>query len=161
MHVTPATPPIAMDAPFRAPGAENIQGDEEEVATPDHISDIDVDLATEGVTAAGIIPAVEVLEVEHIESEVEVIPSTEVKNNIPDIEVTFAQDPNDDVPLEYMADVHDSYDAVLADGQDQDTQAENPELEVTSPAVKDISPTKTSKLVSRQLLVALATYVQY
>ena len=90
MHVTPATPPIAMDAPFRAPGAENIQGDEEDVATPDHISDIDVDLATEGVTAAGIIPAVEVLEVEHIESEVEVIPSTEVKNNIPDIEVTFA-----------------------------------------------------------------------
>jgi hypothetical protein len=120
MHVTLATHPIAVDALFGAPGAENIQGDEEDVATPDHISDIDVDLATEGVTAASIIPAVEVLEIEHIESEVEVIPSTEVEDNIPDIEGTFAQDSNDNVPLEDMADVHDSYDAVLADVQDQD-----------------------------------------
>ena len=47
-----------------------------------------------------------------------------------------------------MADVHDSYDAVLADVQDQDTQAEIPELKVTSPATKDASPTKAGKLIS-------------
>jgi uridine kinase len=90
MHVTPVTPPIAVDAPLGAPGAENIQGDEEDVATLDHISDIDVDLATEGVTAAGVISAIEVPEVEHIESEVEVIPTTEVEDDIPVIEGTFA-----------------------------------------------------------------------
>uniref|UniRef100_A0A2N9H386 Uncharacterized protein n=1 Tax=Fagus sylvatica TaxID=28930 RepID=A0A2N9H386_FAGSY len=43
-----------------------------------------------------------------------------------------------------MADVHDSYDAVLADVQDQDVQVAIPELEVTSPATKDASPTKTT-----------------
>ena len=41
-----------------------------------------------------------------------------------------------------MADVHDSYDAVLANGQDHNTQAEILELEVTSLAAKDISPQK-------------------
>ena len=70
MHVTPATPPIAVDAPLGAPAAENIQGDEEDVAIPDHISDIDVDLATKGVTTAGVVSAVEVPEVKHIESKV-------------------------------------------------------------------------------------------
>jgi hypothetical protein len=90
MHVTPAPPPIAADAPLGAPGAENIQGDKEDVAIPDHISGIDVDAATKGVTAAGIIPTVEVFEVEHIESKMEVIHSTEVEDDIPDIEGTFA-----------------------------------------------------------------------
>uniref|UniRef100_A0A2N9G007 Uncharacterized protein n=1 Tax=Fagus sylvatica TaxID=28930 RepID=A0A2N9G007_FAGSY len=77
--------------------------------------------ATEEITAAGIIPAVEVPEVEHMGSEVEVIPSTEIEDDIPDIEGTFAQDPNDNAPLEDMdmADVHDSYDAVLADVQEE------------------------------------------
>uniref|UniRef100_A0A2N9HBI2 Uncharacterized protein n=1 Tax=Fagus sylvatica TaxID=28930 RepID=A0A2N9HBI2_FAGSY len=76
--------------------------------------------------AAGIIPAVEVPEVEHIGSEVE--------------------DPNDNAPLEDMdmADVHDSYDAVLADVQEEHVQAAVPELEVTSPAIKNASPTKTA-----------------
>ena len=146
MHVTP---PTVVDALVRAPAVENIQEDEENTATQDHISDVDADLTTEEVTATGGIPSAEVAEVKHVESEVEIIPTTEVGDDIPVIEGTFAQDPNDDAPLEDMVDVHDSYDAVLADGQDQDTQAENPELEVTSPAVKDISPTKTSKLVSR------------
>ena len=59
-----------------------------------------------------------------------------------------------------MADVHDSYDVVLADGQDQNTQVEIPDLEVTSPTAKNISPTKTGKLVSRYFLVAFAAYVQ-
>uniref|UniRef100_A0A2N9H2H3 Aminotransferase-like plant mobile domain-containing protein n=1 Tax=Fagus sylvatica TaxID=28930 RepID=A0A2N9H2H3_FAGSY len=90
MHVTPAPPPIAADAPLGAPGAENIQGDKEDVAIPDHISGIDVDAATKGVTAAGIIPTVEVSEVEHIESKMEVIHSTEVEDDIPDIEGNFA-----------------------------------------------------------------------
>ena len=48
-----------------------------------------------------------------------------------------------------MADVHDSYDAVLADSKDHNTQAKIPDLEVTNPAANDISPTKTGKLVSR------------
>uniref|UniRef100_A0A2N9GLY7 Uncharacterized protein n=1 Tax=Fagus sylvatica TaxID=28930 RepID=A0A2N9GLY7_FAGSY len=99
--------------------------------------------ATEEITAAGIIPAVEVPEVEHMGSEVEVIPSTEIEDDIPDIEGTFAQDPNDNAPLEDMADVHDSYDAVLADVQEENVQAAVPELEVTSPAIKNASPTKT------------------
>ena len=153
MHVTPAPLPIAVDAPLGAPGAEDIQGDEEDVAIPDHISDIDVDAATKGVTAADIIPVVEVPKVEHIESEVEVIPSTEVEDDISDIEGTFAHDPNDDVPLEDMADVHDSYDAVLANVQDQDVQATIPELEVTNPTTKDASPTKTGKLISCYFLL--------
>ena len=59
-------------------------------------------------------------EVEHMEFEVEVIPTTEVGNDIPVIEGTFTPDPNDDASLEDMADVYDSYDAVLADVQDQD-----------------------------------------
>jgi hypothetical protein len=46
MHVTPAIPLIAMDALLGAPGVENIQEGEENVATLDHISDIDADLAT-------------------------------------------------------------------------------------------------------------------
>uniref|UniRef100_A0A2N9I4R1 Uncharacterized protein n=1 Tax=Fagus sylvatica TaxID=28930 RepID=A0A2N9I4R1_FAGSY len=100
--------------------------------------------ATEEITAAGIIPAVEVPEVEHMGSEVEVIPSTEIEDDIPDIEGTFAQDPNDNAPLEDMADVHDSYDAVLADVQEENVQAAVPELEVTSPAIKNASPTKTA-----------------
>ncbi len=155
MHVTPAPPPIAADAPLGAPGAENIQGDEEDVAIPDHISDIDVDTATEVATATDIIPAVKVPEVEHIESKVEVIPSTEVKDDIPDIEGTFAQDPNDNVLSEDMPDVHDSYDAVLADVQDEDVQAAILELEVTSPATKNASPTKTGKLISCYFLLLL------
>ncbi len=57
-----------------------------------------------------------------------------------------------------MADVHDSYDAVLADVQDQDVQVAIPELEVTSPATKDASPTKTSKLISCYFLL-LSLYV--
>ena len=138
-----------MDALLGTPGAENIQEDEENATTSNHISDVDADLVTEEVTATGVIPAVEVLEVEHIESEVEVIPTIEVRSDIPVMEGTFAQDPNDDAPLEDMTDVHDSYDAVLVDVQDQDAQAENPELEVTSPAIKDTSPTKTGKLISR------------
>jgi hypothetical protein len=48
-----------------------------------------------------------------------------------------------------MANFHDSYDAVLANVQDQDAQAKILELEVTSPATKDASPTKTGKLISR------------
>jgi hypothetical protein len=120
MHVTPATSPIAMDALLGAPGTENIQEDEENVAAPYHISDIDTDHATEGITATGVISATEVPAAEHIESEVEVIPTTEFGSDISVMEGTFAQDPNDDAPLEDMADVHDSYDAVLADVQDQD-----------------------------------------
>jgi hypothetical protein len=77
-----------------------------------------MDLATEGVTVSSTIPAVEVPKVVHIESEVEVIPSTEVEDDIPDMEGTFIQDPNDDVLLEDMADVHDSYNAVLVDAPD-------------------------------------------
>ena len=86
---------------------------------------------------------------EHIESKVKVIPTTEVGSDISVMEGTFAQDLNDDAPLEDMADVHDSYDAVLADVQDQDAPAEIPELKVTSPTTKDASPTKTNKLISR------------
>jgi hypothetical protein len=155
MHVTPTLPPIVVDASLGAPSAENIQGDEEDVATLDHIPDIDVDTATEGVTAAGIIPAVIVPEVEHLDPEMEVIPSTEVEGDIPNMEGTFAQDPNDNVPSEDMADVHDSYDAVLADVQDEDAQAAIPELEATSPAIKNASPTKTGKLVSCYSLLLL------
>ena len=54
-----------------------------------------------------------------------------------------------------MADVHDSYDAVLADVQDQDAQAEILELKVTSPTTKDASPTKTDKLISQYFLLFL------
>ncbi len=111
--------------------------------------------ATEEITAAGIIPAVEVPEVEHMGSEVEVIPSTEIEDDIPDIEGTFAQDPNDNAPLEDMADVHDSYDAVLADVPEKHVQAVIPELEATSPAIKDASPTKTGKLFSCYSLLLL------
>ena len=143
MHVTPTPPPIATNAPLGAPGAENIQGNDEDVAILDHISDIDVDTTTEVITAADIIPAVEVPEVEHLESEMDIIPSTEVEDDIPNMEGTFAQDPNDNVPSEDMADIHDSYDAVLADVQDEDVQATIPELEVTSPAIKNASQTKT------------------
>jgi uridine kinase len=118
MHVTP---PTAVDALVGAPDIENIQEDEENTATQDHISNVDADLATEEVPAIGGILAAEVAEVEHVESEVEIIPATEVGSDILIIEGTFAQDPNDDAPLEDMADVHDSYDVVLADGQDRDT----------------------------------------
>jgi hypothetical protein len=117
--------------------------------------------ATEEITAAGIIPAVEVPEVEHMGSEVEVIPSTEIEDDIPDIEGTFAQDPNDNAPLEDMADVHDSYDAVLADVQEENVQAAVPELEVTSPAIKNASPTKTGKLVSLLFFVAFVIHVWF
>ena len=142
MHVTPTLPPVVMNAPLGAPSVENIREDGEDVIIPDHISDIGVDAATEGITAAGIIPAVEV-------PEVEVIPSTEIEDDIPDIEGTFAQDPNDNAPLEDMdmADVHDSYDAVLVGVQEEHVQAAVPELEVTSPVIKNASPTKTGKLV--------------
>jgi hypothetical protein len=155
MHVTPAPPPIAADAPLGALGAENIQGNDEDVAILDHISDIDVDTTTEVITAADIIPVIEVPEVEHLESEMEVIPSTEVEDDIPNMEGTFAQDPNDNVPSKDMADVHDSYDVVLADVQDEDVQAAIPELEVTSPAIKNASPTKIGKLISRYSLLLL------
>jgi hypothetical protein len=150
MHVIPTLPSVVVDASLGVPSAANTQGDEEDVVTLDHIPDIDAGTATEGVTAAGIIPAVEVPDFEHIGSEVEVIPSTEIEDDIPDIEGTFAQDPNDNAPLEDMdmADVHDSYDAVLADVQEENAQAAVPELEVTSPAIKNASPTKTGKLVS-------------
>ena len=77
------------------------------------------------------------------------IPTIEVGSDISVMEGTFAQDPNDDAPLEDMADVHDSYDAVLANVQDQDAPAEIPKLKVTSPTTKDASPTKTDKLISR------------
>ena len=115
MHVTP---PTAVDALVGAPDIENIQEDEENTATQDHISNIDADLATEEVLATGGILAAEVTEVDHVESEVEIIPTTEIGTNIPVIEGTFGQDPYDDASLEDMTDVHDSYDAVLADGQD-------------------------------------------
>jgi hypothetical protein len=88
-------------------------------------------------------------------SEVEVIPSTEIEDDIPDIEGTFAQDPNDNAPLEDMADVHDSYDAVLADFQEENVQSAVPKLEVTSPAIKNTSPTKIGKLVSCYPLLLL------
>uniref|UniRef100_A0A2N9ER68 Aminotransferase-like plant mobile domain-containing protein n=1 Tax=Fagus sylvatica TaxID=28930 RepID=A0A2N9ER68_FAGSY len=116
MHVIPTPPPTVVNAPLGAPSVENIRGDEEDVIIPGHISDIGVGAATEEITAAGVIPAIEVPEVEHVGSEVEVIPSAEIEDDIPDIEGTFAQDPNDNAPLEDtdMADVHDSYDAVLA-----------------------------------------------
>ena len=155
MHVTPTPPPIVVDAPLGAPSAENIQGDEEDAATLDHISDTDVDTTTEVVIANDIIPAIEVPEVEHLESEMEVIPSTEVEDNIPNMEGTFAQDPNDNVPSEDMADVHDSYDAILADVQDEDFQAAIPELEVTSPAIKNASPIEIGKLISCYSLLRL------
>uniref|UniRef100_A0A2N9GXA1 Uncharacterized protein n=1 Tax=Fagus sylvatica TaxID=28930 RepID=A0A2N9GXA1_FAGSY len=89
MHVTPTPPPVVMNAPLGAPSVENVREVEEDVIIPDHI----VDAATEGVTAAGIIPAVEVPEVVRIGSEVEIIPSTEIEDDIPDIEGTFVQDP--------------------------------------------------------------------
>jgi hypothetical protein len=106
-------------------------------------------------SAAGIIPAVEVPKVEHMGSEMEVIPSIEIEDDIPDIEGTFAQDPNDNAPLEDMADVHDSYDAVLADFQEENVQSAVPKLEVTSPAIKNTSPTKIGKLVSCYPLLLL------
>ena len=157
MHVIPPPPPVAMNAPLGAPSVENIQGDEEDVVTLDHIPDIDVDAATEEITAAGVILVVEVPEVERVGSEVEVIPSTEIEDDIPDIEGTFAQGPNDNAPLEDMdmADVHDSYDVVLADVQEENVQAAVLELEVTSPAIKNASPTKTGKLVSCYSLLLL------
>uniref|UniRef100_A0A2N9FD49 Aminotransferase-like plant mobile domain-containing protein n=1 Tax=Fagus sylvatica TaxID=28930 RepID=A0A2N9FD49_FAGSY len=146
MHVIPTPSPTVVNAPLGAPSVENIRGDEEDVIIPGHISDIGVGAATEEITAAGVIPAIEVPEVEHVGSEVEVIPSAEIEDDIPDIEGTFAQDPNDIAPLEDtdMADVHDSYDAVLADAPEKHVQAAVPELEVTSPAIKDASPTKTA-----------------
>uniref|UniRef100_A0A2N9I2E6 Aminotransferase-like plant mobile domain-containing protein n=1 Tax=Fagus sylvatica TaxID=28930 RepID=A0A2N9I2E6_FAGSY len=148
MHVIPTPSPTVVNAPLGAPSVENIRGDEEDVIIPGHISDIGVGAATEEITAAGVIPAIEVPEVEHVGSEVEVIPSAEIEDDIPDIEGTFAQDPNDIAPLEDtdMADVHDSYDAVLADAPEKHVQAAVPELEVTSPAIKDASPTKTAQL---------------
>jgi hypothetical protein len=157
MHVIPTPPPTAVNAPLGAPSVENIRGDKEDVIIPGHISDIGVDAATEEITAAGIIPAVEVSEVARIGSEVEVIPFTEIEDDIPDMEGTFAQDPNDNAPLEDMdmADVHDSYDAVLADVQEEHVQAAVPELEVTSPAIENASPTKTGKLVSCYSLLLL------
>ena len=115
VHVTP---PTVVDALVGAPDVENIQEDEENTAAQDHISDVDADLATEEVLATGGILAAEVTEVDHVESEVEIIPTTEIGTNIPVIEGTFGQDPYDDASLEDMTDVHDSYDAVLADGQD-------------------------------------------
>uniref|UniRef100_A0A2N9GEA6 Aminotransferase-like plant mobile domain-containing protein n=1 Tax=Fagus sylvatica TaxID=28930 RepID=A0A2N9GEA6_FAGSY len=130
MHVIPTPPPTVVNAPLGAPSVENIRGDEEDVIIPGHISDIGVGAATEEITAAGVIPAIEVPEVEHVGSEVEVIPSAEIEDDIPDIEGTFAQDPNDNAPLEDtdMADVHDSYDAVLADAPEKHVQAAVPEL---------------------------------
>uniref|UniRef100_A0A2N9I9H3 Aminotransferase-like plant mobile domain-containing protein n=1 Tax=Fagus sylvatica TaxID=28930 RepID=A0A2N9I9H3_FAGSY len=121
MHVIPTPSPTVVNAPLGAPSVENIRGDEEDIITP-------------------------VPEVEHVGSEVEVIPSAEIEDDIPDIEGTFAQDPNDIAPLEDtdMADVHDSYDAVLADAPEKHVQAAVPELEVTSPAIKNASPTKTA-----------------
>ena len=155
MHVIPTPPPVAMNAPLGAPSVENIRGDEEDVIIPGHISDISVEATTEETTATGIIPAVEVPEVEHMGSEVEVIPSTEIEDDIRDIEGTFAQNPNDNAPLEDMANVHDSYDAVLANAQEKNVQSAVPELEVTSPAIKNTSPTKTGKLVSCYPLLLL------
>uniref|UniRef100_A0A2N9ESA1 Aminotransferase-like plant mobile domain-containing protein n=1 Tax=Fagus sylvatica TaxID=28930 RepID=A0A2N9ESA1_FAGSY len=99
MHVIPTPPPTVVNAPLGAPSVENIRGDEEDVIIPGHISDIGVGAATEEITAAGVIPAIEVPEVEHVGSEVEVIPSAEIEDDIPDIEGTFAQDPNDNAPL--------------------------------------------------------------
>jgi hypothetical protein len=113
MHVTP---PTAMDALMGALDVENTQEDEENTAAQGHISDVDKDLAIEEVPATGGIPATDVVDVEHVEYEVDIIPAIEVGDDIPIIEGTFAQDPADDAPLEDMADVHDSYDAVLADG---------------------------------------------
>uniref|UniRef100_A0A2N9I158 Uncharacterized protein n=2 Tax=Fagus sylvatica TaxID=28930 RepID=A0A2N9I158_FAGSY len=122
MHVIPTPPPTVVNAPLGAPSVENIRGDEEDVIIPGHISDIGVGAATEEITAAG------------------------VHSCHRNIEGTFAQDPNDNAPLEDtdMADVHDSYDAVLADAPEKHVQAAVPELEVTSPAIKDASPTKTA-----------------
>jgi hypothetical protein len=157
MHVIPTPPPTAVNAPLGAPSVENIRGDEEDVIIPGHISDIGVDAATEEITAAGVISAVEVPEAERVGSEVEVIPSTEVEDDIPDMEGTFAQDPNDNASLEDMdmADVHDSYDAVLADVPEKHVQAAIPELEAASPTIKDASPTKTGKLFSCYSLLLL------
>ena len=156
MHATLTPPPVVMNAPLVAPSVENIRKDEEDVIIPDHISDIGVDAATEGITAAGIIPTVEVPEVV-IGPEVEIIPSTGIEDDIPDIEGTFAQDPNDNAPLEDMdmVDVQDSYDVVLAGVQEEHVQAAVPELEVTSPAIKNASPTKTGKLISCYSLLLL------
>ena len=155
MHVIPTPPPVAMNAPLGAPSVENIRGDEEDVIILGHISDIGVDAATEEITVAGVILAVEVPKVECVGSEVEVIPSTKIEDDIPDIEGTFAQDPNDNAPLEDMVDVHDSYDTVLVDVQEENVQAAVLELEVTSPAIKNASPTKTGKLVSCYSLLLL------
>ena len=154
MHATLTPPPVVMNALLVAPNVEDVREVEEDVIIPDHISDIGVDAATEGITAAGIIPTVEVPEVV-IGPEVEIIPSTGIEDDIPDIEGTFAQDPNDNAPLEDMADVHDSYDAVLVDVQEENVQAAVLELEVTSPAIKNASPTKTGKLVSCYSLLLL------
>ena len=79
LHVIPTLPSIVVDASLGAPSATNIQGDEEDVVTLDHIPDIDAGTATEGVTAASIIPAVEVPDFERIGSEVEVIPSMRLR----------------------------------------------------------------------------------
>ena len=157
MHAIPTPPPVVMNAHLVAPNVEDVREVEKDVIIPDHISDIGVDTATEGITAAGVIPVIEVPEVERVGSEVEVIPSAEIEDDIPDIEGTFAQDPNDNAPLEDMdmADVHDSYDAVLADVPERHVQATVPELEVTSPAIKDASPTKTGKLFSYYSLLLL------
>ena len=134
IHVTP---PTVVDALVGVPDVENTQGNEENTAAQGHISDVDEDLAIEEVSATGGIPATDVVDVEHVESEVEIIPATQVGDDIPITEGTFAQDSADDAPLEDMA-----------DGQDQNTQAEILDLEVTNPATNDIHPTKTGKLVS-------------
>ena len=156
MHATLTPPPVVMNALLVAPNVEDVREVEEDVIIPDHISDIGVDAATEWITAAGIIPTVEVPEVV-IGSEAEAIPSTRIEDDIPDIAGTFAQDPNDNTPLEDMdmADVHDSYDAVLVGVQEEHVQVVVPELEVTSPAIKNTSPTKTGKLVSCYSLLLL------
>ena len=86
MHVTP---PTVVDALMGVLDVGSTQGDEENTIAQGHISDVDEDLAIE-VPATGGIPTTEVVDVEHVKSEMEIIPTTKVGNDIPIIKGTFA-----------------------------------------------------------------------
>ena len=69
------------------------------------------------------------------------------------MEEAFVQDPIDDISTEDMADIHDSYNAVLAKTEDHvvGTQAAN--LDVAARVTVHTSPTKTSNWLFINILL--------
>ena len=74
-------------------------------------------------------------------------------SDIPVVEETFAQDPADDISMEDMVDIHDSYDAISAETGDHVAGTQAADLEVAAPIVAHTSPTKTSNWLFINILL--------